>query len=799
MGIGFLKGAAKANADDPDGTCTITKVTTNLDTAQSTTSTYSTSTTKFAACVPPPDEVGTKFTTHYSKDWKAGAATNPPCQYNAQGAATNEPCVPDAAHQPVQRPAATPNALDSRVDSLECVNLTGGSPGGCIVKIAYFLWYQIPAAVLGLVGAFFDTFLSLTLGSAIYNNSFISEGWAVVRDLANMFFIVVLLYIALQIILGLTHHGVKQMIAKVIIMALLINFSMFFTKVIIDTSNILALVFYNKILVVDKTGDAHQPVLASAKTGVTEKPVSTAFIAAFNPAQLTSEDMFKKATEQAQTSSVLRFLVRAGLFVVTAGGSAFFGAGSQNVPIMFYLTIILVSGAMFIFVAYTFFMAAFSFLGRMVELWVLLIAAPFAFMTFAFPALDKVEYAGWHSWSEKLLKTAFMAPIFMFFLYLISKLIHINIFKDLVNNENQGWVASILVIVIPTMINMVLLNKAVGYAKKGSGQVGEMLSKVGGQVAGLAGGLALGAATGGASAIGRATIGRAGAAASSSEWAKKWESKYFGGETVMAGLKKIGGASFDVRAVSKTMEHASVGHAHKGGFIQQREEDIKKRQQRAKEIEVGPDEALTQDLRELEVEKQNLMRAGSHAIGEVDKQIKMATTASRELQDALRAETPGTAAHTAIQARARAAAARVLELRTQRSTIKDAKGANAPALAAAAAAARARAVAAPANIELGMAADAAEAAAEVARLSALGRGRSINQLEDYDIPHAHHEIEEENRKRQWEYAAKLGSGLNKAWNLLISGGEYSVYGANEAAHKIRMEAKLEDKGGGDHH
>jgi len=42
-------------------------------------------------------------------------------------------------------------------------------------------------------------------------------------------------------------HGMKQSLAKVIIFGMLINFSMFFTKVIIDASNILTLQFYTSI------------------------------------------------------------------------------------------------------------------------------------------------------------------------------------------------------------------------------------------------------------------------------------------------------------------------------------------------------------------------------------------------------------------------------------------------------------------------------------------------------------------------------------------------------------------------
>ena len=345
-------------------------------------------------------------------------------------------------------------------------------------------------------------------------------------------------------------------------------------------------------------------------------------MSAFNPARLTNEDMFKKATEKEQTSSVVNVLVRAGLFVVTGGASAIFGVGAEKVPVMFYLIIIIISGAMFYLVAFTFFVAAFSFMGRMIELWVLLIASPFAFMTFAFPALDKVEYAGWHSWSEKLLKTAFMAPIFMFFLYLISKLININVFKTMVNDENTGWVASILVIVVPTIVNMMLLLKAVSYAKKGAGQAGEMFSKFGSQVAGLAGGLAIGAATGGAALAGRATLGRAAAAIGSSQRVKEMG---FGGEAVRGALKGISTASFDARAASKTLASASTGKAKTGGWIQTRKDQVEKRIKRAHELEVSEDDPLQQTINNLEMNKQELLRKAEHDIKMLETRDKVYT------------------------------------------------------------------------------------------------------------------------------------------------------------------------------
>src|SRR3989338_10302 len=74
----------------------------------------------------------------------------------------------------------------------------------------------------------------------------IDTAWKTIRDVANMGFIFVLLYAAIQTILGIG-SDTKKLIVNIIVVAILINFSLFFTKVVIDASNILAITFYDAI------------------------------------------------------------------------------------------------------------------------------------------------------------------------------------------------------------------------------------------------------------------------------------------------------------------------------------------------------------------------------------------------------------------------------------------------------------------------------------------------------------------------------------------------------------------------
>ena len=55
-------------------------------------------------------------------------------------------------------------------------------------------------------------------------------------------------------------------------------------------------------------------------------------------------------------------------------------------------------------------------------------------------------------------------------------------------------------------------------------------------------------------------------------------------------------------------------------------------------------------------------------------------------------------------------------------------------------------------------------------------------------------INVENAKRMETFAETIASPLNKSLNMISSLGQHSNAGAEEAAHKIRMDVKL-DSGG----
>lgn len=113
--------------------------------------------------------------------------------------------------------------------------------GGILLKIASLINY------LGGLALNYSLWYTVVNMAQHYGNiPTIDSTWSTVRDVANMGFIFVLLYASIKTILGIG-SDVRRLIVNMIVAAVLINFSLFITKVIIDASNVLAVFFYSAI------------------------------------------------------------------------------------------------------------------------------------------------------------------------------------------------------------------------------------------------------------------------------------------------------------------------------------------------------------------------------------------------------------------------------------------------------------------------------------------------------------------------------------------------------------------------
>ncbi|MEK7596368.1 MAG: type IV secretion system protein [Patescibacteria group bacterium] len=226
---------------------------------------------------------------------------------------------------------------------------------------------------LWLTANLFEYTLKLTLKNSTFANlSVINLGWSIVRDVVNLFFIFILLYIAIGAILRLAGHDAKKLLVNLILAALLINFSLVITKVIIDASNILALEFYAKI-----SGE--------------NKSVTQTLMNGLHLTSIYNKEALK--TRDAPDPEKAGF---ANIILGTLGGSA----------------LILVT-------AFVFLAATFLFIARTIVLWFLMILSPLAFGAMILPQTKKHA----DRWWQELTCQCLLAPAFMFMIYLVVMII----------------------------------------------------------------------------------------------------------------------------------------------------------------------------------------------------------------------------------------------------------------------------------------------------------------------------------------------------------------------------------------
>ncbi|TSC80299.1 MAG: Uncharacterized protein G01um101429_149 [Parcubacteria group bacterium Gr01-1014_29] len=154
---------------------------------------------------------------------------------------SDETCIPSNQCTSVTNP--TKEALDAAASGVVTWAVEKVLEG--IVEILKF----INSMLVKLVGVFaqlLDAAIALSL-AGLGGIEAITIGWTITRDIANIFFIFILLIIAIATILRLEQYGAKQLLPKLIIIALLINFSLVIAFAVVDASNVLALAFIGEI------------------------------------------------------------------------------------------------------------------------------------------------------------------------------------------------------------------------------------------------------------------------------------------------------------------------------------------------------------------------------------------------------------------------------------------------------------------------------------------------------------------------------------------------------------------------
>lgn len=93
--------------------------------------------------------------------------------------------------------------------------------------------------------------MGIHLGSDGLVGIAIENAWSIIRDICNLAFIFGFIYLGIRTIFDPDSARVKSMLANIIIGALLINFSLFFTRMIVDFSNYASVEIYKSISTVE--------------------------------------------------------------------------------------------------------------------------------------------------------------------------------------------------------------------------------------------------------------------------------------------------------------------------------------------------------------------------------------------------------------------------------------------------------------------------------------------------------------------------------------------------------------------
>ncbi|HUT22255.1 MAG TPA: hypothetical protein VMX18_02490 [Candidatus Bipolaricaulota bacterium] len=101
-----------------------------------------------------------------------------------------------------------------------------------------FLFGKIAMMIFSLV-------VDISTYNAFLDNPAVTNGWVIIRDICNMFFVIILLIIAFATILKVEKYSIKALLPKVIIAAVLINFSKMICGLLIDMGQVVMLTFVN--------------------------------------------------------------------------------------------------------------------------------------------------------------------------------------------------------------------------------------------------------------------------------------------------------------------------------------------------------------------------------------------------------------------------------------------------------------------------------------------------------------------------------------------------------------------------
>ncbi len=383
--------------------------------------------------------------------------------------------------------------------------------------------------------------LDFSIQYTIFNNpnqmgefdDVVKEVWTIIRDVFNISFIFILLYIAIKKIIGSTSVDTRKMLGSIIISAVFINFSFFISRVVIDGGNMVATAFINQI---------QGNIIKQTPTQDVVKTIAKS-IAGLDSGKI-------------QLSSVLATSIGIGSLMTPLNN---IGGSEESKTARVGLVGLIITLILVLIVTYVFFFLALLIIGRFVMLIFLVAVSPIGFVGGSIPGMKKHA----DEWRKELINQTILAPVFMFFMLLITKIAA----TPAIANVNTSGSATGLQY-FKFLLIIFFLFKTVSESKKLSGKIGGLADKA----ASFATGAALAVATGGTALIARQTLGRGAAALAKGSIGRSLQASAAKGGVLgglsnlgLKGIKNRANASYDAR--NTTIGKKTLGFVKDAGGI----------------------------------------------------------------------------------------------------------------------------------------------------------------------------------------------------------------------------------------
>lgn len=257
--------------------------------------------------------------------------------------------------------------LPAQAFSLFSIEGIAASVVGTLVNLFAYIVGFVGGLVLALFGWLVNIMMAMNIQVFDAQNTLVHVGWNIMRDLANLGFVLIIIIIALGVMFRIEKYGSQKLLVRLIAAAILVNFSLAIAGVFIQFSNVLTTFFLNRI-----------PSPAG---------LGSALMGAFNPQRFSDPQNFSTTAEALSTF-----------------GAELFALIAQTVfPVIFvFISIIVVATfAIMLFVRYL----HLTFLG---------VVAPIVWLFWVIPGLG--DY--FNKWWNDFIKWTFFAPAATFFIYL---------------------------------------------------------------------------------------------------------------------------------------------------------------------------------------------------------------------------------------------------------------------------------------------------------------------------------------------------------------------------------------------